>query len=128
MSQVVQALAGFGQGDQRLEGGGVGAGMRGLICGSRSPRAGSAALREREVVDQALGGLDARGREADDAFGQAFGEAIQFGVGQGTVDPAVAFGEVDGEIVRSGDGFPVGSPGQVLDSPTPGRAPVPHSN
>ncbi|GLP64802.1 hypothetical protein TUSST3_14220 [Streptomyces sp. TUS-ST3] len=32
-------------------------------------------------------------------------EAVQFDVGQGTVDPAVASGEVGGEIVRSGDGF-----------------------
>ena len=41
-----------------------------------------------------------------DVFVQPLDEAVHLDVGQGTVDPAVAFGEVGGEAVRFGDGFP----------------------
>lgn len=74
------------------------------VLGRWRPRSGYARA-SREVVDQTLGGLEARGREAGDGFVQELHEAVQFDVGQGTVDPAVASGEVGGEIVRSGDGF-----------------------
>jgi len=81
--------------------------LRVLVC--RAQSAGLDAPRQGRysatAFDQALGGLEARGRETGDVCVHELGEVVQFDVGQGTVDPAVASGQVGREIVRSGDGF-----------------------
>ncbi|MFE1833989.1 hypothetical protein [Streptomyces sviceus] len=73
--------------------------------------------------------LEARGRETGDVFVQELDEVVQFDVGQGTVDPAVASGEVGGKSsapVTASMARVRPSPGQVLS--LPGRAPFPHAN